>query len=520
MRNLLMYSISEIAKLSKVTARTLRHYEEKGLIISSRRGQNGYRYFTAAILIKIAKIKKFKRMEFSLDEIKSFIDFDGEQLESVLTCKFENKFVSINKEIERLLVSKKEVQEQLLATSDFFRGKILPKNQRRVLMETIKSEVLEQLKKKKEVDHYDLEYLKREDYLFDTPNKRKFIQGVKTCLQFAKDNNIKLGPARGAAPACLSLYALGWGDFDPTTSNLVPERLSINNFNIHIDVEFKNGKKFVDFCKSISMHLPIGRIEAFKLPILDIIDNVHTRIGQIIDYDKIDNNDPIILDHFRKGEIEKILSFDIPQDTLVAKHFDEFIKKGKYFNAFKTYLSSQKINDFTDLLNIEAIFRPDNLGRKPFMREYIDRYPLAKKDGFRYQCLTSSLNEYLRPNYGVIIYQEDIIQIIREYTNWSYQKCNEFRKSFSLETITPEEKNEFLEFSGPDVLELLVKEGPVVFCKAHSVGAWPRLIKTTAILKSLHKDIYYDEIVKWEAENGYSWGDFGFISDGVSLLQQ
>ena len=515
-----MYSISEVAKLSKVTARTLRHYEEKELITSSRRGQNGYRYYSAEVLSRVSEIKKYKRMEFSLEEIKSFIDFNGKDLENVLTHKFESKLSSIDNEIKRLDMSKSEVQDQLLATNNFFKGNVLAKDQRRVLMETIKSEVLEQLKKKKNVNHHDLEYLKREDYLFNTPDKRKFIEGVKTCLQFAKENNIKLGPARGAAPASLSLYALGWGDFDPTTSNLVPERLSITNFNIHIDVEFKNGKKFIDFCKGVSMNLPIGRIEAFKLPILDIIDNVHERIGEIIDYDKIDNNDPVVLDHFRKGDIEKILSFDIPRDTLVAKHYDEFIREGKYLDAFKEYLNSQEINNFTDLLNIEAIFRPDKLETKPFMREFIDRYPIAKREGHQYSCLTSSLNEYLKPNYGVIIYQEDIIQIIREYTNWEYQKCNEFRKAFSFATITEEEKNEFLQFSDKAVLDLLIKESPVVFCKAHSVGAWPKLIKATAVLKSLHREIYYEEIERWEAENGYSWGDFGFISGGVSLLQQ
>lgn len=515
-----MYSISEVAKLSNVTARALRHYEDKKLITSSRRGQNGYRYYSEDVLSRIIEIKKFKRMEFSLDEIKSFIDFDGEELENVLTHKLESKLASIDDEIKRLQMSKNEIQDQLLATNNFFKGKVLAKDQRRVLMETIKSEVLKQLKKKKNVSHHDLEYLKREDYLFDTPDKRKFIEGVKSCLQFAKENNIKLGPSRGAAPSSLSLYALGWGDFDPTTSNLVPERLSVTNYNIHIDVEFKNGKKFVDFCKSVSMNLPVGRIEAFKLPILDIIENVHKRIGKTINYDEIDNNDSVVLDHFRKGDVEKIFSFDIPSNTLVAKHYDEFLREGKFLNAFKEYLCSQEINDFTDLLNIEAIFRPDNLDTKPFMREYIDRYPIAKKEGHQYDCLTSSLNEYLKPNYGVIIYQEDIIQIIREYTNWDYIKCNKFRKSFTFGTITKEEKIEFLEHADQDVLNLLIKESPVVFCKSHSVGAWPKLIKATAVLKSLYKDAYYEEIEKWETENGYSWGDFGFISGGVSLLQQ
>lgn len=515
-----MYSISEVAKLSNLTARTLRHYEEKELITATRRGSNGYRYFSHEVISRIEQIKKFKRMEFSLDEIKSFINFSGDDLENTLRRKLESKQASIDSEIKRLQLSKSEVQNQLLATNNFFNGSILKKGQRRVLMETIKGEVLAELKKKKEVSFLDLEYLKREDYLFDSPDKRKFIEGVKTCLQFAKENQIKLGPARGAAPASLSLYALGWGDFDPTSSNLVPERLSISNFNIHIDVEFKNGKKFVDFCKSISMNLPIGRIEAFKLPILDIIDNVHTRIGKVIDYEAIDNNDPIVLDHFRNGDIEKILSFDIPKDTLVGKYYDAHIREGRFVETFKDYLRAQKINDFADLLNIEAIYRPDNLDKKPFMKEYIERYPVAKKNGHTYKCLSPSLNEYLKPNYGVIIYQEDIIHIIREYTGWDFQKCNEYRKAFSFETINDDEKKEFESMAGKEVLDLLIKESPVVFCKAHSVGAWPKLIKATAILKSLHKDIYYEEIQKWEAENGYSWGDFGFISGGVSLLQQ
>ena len=154
------------------------------------------------------------------------------------------------------------------------------------------------------------------------------------------------------------------------------------------------------------------------------------------------------------------------------------------------------------------------------MKEYIERYPKAKKERYYYSCLTSSLNEYLRPNYGVIIYQEDIIKIIKEYTNWDYEKCNEYRKALSLNKITDKQLNDLREFTGKEVLDLLVKESPVVFCKAHSVGAWPKLMKKTAILKALYKDIYFEEIEKWEEENGYSWADFGFISGGISLLQQ
>ena len=516
-----MYTISEVGKLAELTPRTLRHYEDMGLITPSRRGSNGYRYYAKDVLATILEIKKYKNMDFSLEEILSFLSFKGSELEEILNTKLNAKIQCIEEEVQRLLKSKNEVEAQLFATKNFFKGQPLELNQRRVFVEAIKSEVLEQLKKKRPVSHEDLKYLKREDILFDTAEKREFFEALKKCLKFANEEGIKLGPTRGVAPALLSLYALGWSDFDPSKFNLSPERFLMIDFDLHIDVEFKNGKKFIDYCRSITSNLKIGRIEAFKLPIIDIIENVHLRIGCIIDYDSINDNDPLILDQFRKGEIDKVFSFCIPNNTLVAKHFDSHYYRDDSANKMMSdYLKSQEIFNFQDLLNIEAIFRPDNLDTKPFMREFIDRYPVAKKNGFHYNCLSTSINEYLIPNFGVIIYQEDIVYIIHEYTSWDFEKCNRFRKALSFGQITEEQKDDLRQYVREEVVELLIKESPVTFCKAHSLGAWPKVIKKTAILKALHKDIYFEEIEKWESENGYSWGDFGFIQGGVSLLQQ
>lgn len=515
-----MYTISEVGKLTELTPRSLRHYEEMGLITPSRRGSNGYRYYSKDVLTKILEIKKYKMMDFSLEEINSFLNFKGSELEEILNTKLNAKLQSIEEEVQRLTKSKNEVETQLFATKNFFKGQPLELNQRRVFVEAIKSEVLEQLKKKRPINHEDLKYLKREDILFDTAEKREFFEVLKKCLRFANEEGIKLGPTRGTAPALLSLYALGWSDFDPSKFNLSPERFVMTDFDLHIDVEFKNGKKFIDYCRKLTSNLKIGRIEAFKLPLIDIIENVHARVGHI-DYDSIGDSDSIILDQFRRGDIDKIFSFNIPHNTLVAKYFDgHYYRDGSANKMMSEYLKSQEIFNFQDLLNIEAIFRPDNLDTRPFMREFIDRYPLAKINGFYYDCLSSSINEYLKPNFGVIIYQEDIVHIIHEYTLWNYEKCNLFRKALSFGEITEEQKNDLRQYVNEEVVELLIKESPVTFCKAHSLGAWPKLIKKSAILKALHKDIYFEEIEKWEKENGYSWGDFGFIQGGVSLLQQ
>jgi DNA-binding transcriptional MerR regulator len=182
-----MYTISEVGKLTELTPRTLRHYEEVGLITPSRRGSNGYRYYSKDILTKILEIKKYKIMDFSLEEINSFFNFKGSELEEILNTKLNAKLQSIEEEVQRLTKSKNEVETQLFAAKNFFKGQPLELNQRRVFMEAIKSEVLEQLKKKRPVNHDDLKYLKREDVLFDTAEKREFFEVLKKCLKFANE---------------------------------------------------------------------------------------------------------------------------------------------------------------------------------------------------------------------------------------------------------------------------------------------------------------------------------------------
>ena len=50
------WSIQEIAKLAGTTSRTLRHYDETGLVAPSRVGTNGYRYYDADALVRLQRV--------------------------------------------------------------------------------------------------------------------------------------------------------------------------------------------------------------------------------------------------------------------------------------------------------------------------------------------------------------------------------------------------------------------------------------------------------------------------------
>lgn len=66
------YSISDVSQLLDVTPRTLRFYEEQGMVTPARRGQE--RVYSARDLVAMKLILRGKRIGFSLAECKELID--------------------------------------------------------------------------------------------------------------------------------------------------------------------------------------------------------------------------------------------------------------------------------------------------------------------------------------------------------------------------------------------------------------------------------------------------------------
>lgn len=71
------YRIGEIAKLTGVTVRTLRYYEEEGLI-SSHRSSARQRYYSEEVIIYIRRILELKALGFTLEEIRKIIELKAE----------------------------------------------------------------------------------------------------------------------------------------------------------------------------------------------------------------------------------------------------------------------------------------------------------------------------------------------------------------------------------------------------------------------------------------------------------
>jgi MerR family mercuric resistance operon transcriptional regulator len=64
-----MLSIGQLARQAKVSNRTLRYYEELGLIVPKSRGENRYRYYDETHLQRLNTIKMLQDGGFALKEI-------------------------------------------------------------------------------------------------------------------------------------------------------------------------------------------------------------------------------------------------------------------------------------------------------------------------------------------------------------------------------------------------------------------------------------------------------------------
>ena len=104
--------IGEFSKMMQVTVKTLRYYEQKGLLVPYEVDEwTGYRYYSITQMQRLNTIRGLQRQGFTLEEIKELLE-DGAQTPSIeqLTQKIE--------ETERQLQLLTERRSQLLKWMD------------------------------------------------------------------------------------------------------------------------------------------------------------------------------------------------------------------------------------------------------------------------------------------------------------------------------------------------------------------------------------------------------------------
>ncbi|MCR8572583.1 MerR family transcriptional regulator [Streptomyces sp. Isolate_219] len=77
------WPIAEVARMSGVTARTLRHYDEIGLLPPARIGSNGHRYYEERELLRLQQILVLRALGLGLSEIGRVLAAQVDELEAL-----------------------------------------------------------------------------------------------------------------------------------------------------------------------------------------------------------------------------------------------------------------------------------------------------------------------------------------------------------------------------------------------------------------------------------------------------
>jgi DNA-binding transcriptional MerR regulator len=132
------YSGNKVTKMSGVSARTLRYYDEIGLLKPLRVASSGYRIYGEAELDTLQQILFYRELGFTLDEIKNLLSapcFDREQA-------FESHLDELHKKRERLDALIRNVTKSITA----MKGEITMSNEEK--FEGFKQSLIDENEKK------------------------------------------------------------------------------------------------------------------------------------------------------------------------------------------------------------------------------------------------------------------------------------------------------------------------------------------------------------------------------------
>lgn len=103
--------IGAVAKESGLPIKTIRYYDELGLLRTFGRTEGGYRLFTSAVFSRLKFIKRAQSLGLSLLEIKEFLAVHDQ---GALPCdhiktKLEDRLLEIEQQLQQLQMLKQEL---------------------------------------------------------------------------------------------------------------------------------------------------------------------------------------------------------------------------------------------------------------------------------------------------------------------------------------------------------------------------------------------------------------------------
>ena len=192
-----------------------------------------------------------------------------------------------------------------------------------------------------------------------------------------------------------------------------------------------------------------------NLTVIDkTIDLIKKRFDKEIDIDKIDMEDPKVYELFAKGLTVGIFQFE-------SAGMREFLKK-------------LKPKGIDGLIAMNALYRPGPM-------QNIDRYIKRAHGKEKVEYVHPLLEEALKETYGIIVYQEQVMQIANIIAGFTLSEADEMRRAIGKKIrslmdqmadkfVKGAVKNGLSKGKAKQIFELIDKFAQYGFNKSHSVA--------------------------------------------------
>ena len=183
-------------------------------------------------------------------------------------------------------------------------------------------------------------------------------------------------------------------------------------------------------------------------------------------------------------------------DAKVYKLFSDGKTDGVFqfeSSGMKNLITKLKPRSFSDLVACIALFRPGPM-------ENIDIFIKRKNGEEKIVYLNDALESILKETWGIIVYQEQIMQILVKMANFTYAEADNIRRAMSKKKkevilasgerfISQSVANGFTKENAKEVFNLILKFANYGFNKAHSVS-YSLIAYQMAYLKAYYPEYF------------------------------
>ena len=235
------------------------------------------------------------------------------------------------------------------------------------------------------------------------------------------------------------------------------------------------------------------KFDFLGLKTLTVLDNalklIKLRYKKEIDFNAIDMNDPKVYELIRTGHTVGLFQIE----STGMQSLNERLKP----------------DGFEDIIAVLALYRPGPMD-SGMLDEFIERKHGREKVYYPFKEVSfDSLKEILEPTYGMIIYQEQVMQIVQIVGGFSLGYSDIIRRAmgkktdmskFSKEFCDGAEKQGYDRAKSLELFKLIEKFAGYGFNKSHS-AAYAMITFQTAYLKTYYPQEFMAALLTSEQDN-------------------